>query len=511
MGNVFEELNQALDRLAELIERFERSHNRPYEMIDRSAPSLFHQLNMCFHKVWSNFDRNSASQLIQCKSLARRYLDLADNYLELLRTQRMETSAMLLDLSYEDALPHIIFEDNEADVIRFYEERLKDKLDEDGTPIYKVKVGSESTSGTVGDNHVKKNSYTLSTDKFNNKYQEIILGLWKCMEGIYPLMCEVCSYPYELIYEYTPTQPEIIRAIENELRNYTKEIGKNIERDLKKTAQRLKPSRNSTLTPEIWGLVMQEEDEIFDLAIKGELMSSKERCFEDIDEDRREQLTDNYPLLQKIKTTSLDGELFDIRLAVETHQLLSSLNADNLDLFYELVLRRNIIQREMFPDELGAKYEEWANPIEEQQAEESSETGLSAGRQSKLDEIIGILQKGDWKQPATADNVKLLLETLFGRDTSLLEDGDEAQCEKMWAFVERGGGDRSIIVPAKLAGFFRSENLIIGGPKAISDDLFGKNNNQVNAINKGKQGCSNDFDAVIPFLTKYINKIIRQV
>ena len=145
---------------------------------------------------------------------------------------------------------------------------------------------------------------------------------------------------------------------------------------------------------------------------------------------------------------------------------------------------------------------------------EGGGAGMSDVRQSKLNDIIGISKRGNWKHPATADNVEQLLNVVFGKDTSLLDEGDVEYCEKMWALVEKSRGkDRKVIVSAKLAGFMgREENLMKNdGPKAISDDLFGKNNNQVNAINKGKKGCSKDFDAVIPFLKKYIDRIIRQV
>ena len=254
----------------------------------------------------------------------------------------------------------------------------------------------------------------------------------------------------------------------------------------------------------------EAEDELFDLAISGKLDENEENRLEFITASR-DQLTDNYALLQKIKITSYDEELFDIKLSVIVHQLLSSLNADNLDLFYELVLRRNIIHREMFPGKLGPKYEEWLNKTEEQQPEEDEVTGLSNARQSKLDEIISILQNGEWKQPATADNIELLLNTLFGKDTSLIDEGDISKCEKMWALVEGGGGDRMMIVPANLAGFFKEENLLKGTPKEISTVLF-SNSNQVNNINKGKSGYrSNAFEEVIPFIKKYIDKIIRQV
>ena len=141
-------------------------------------------------------------------------------------------------------------------------------------------------------------------------------------------------------------------------------------------------------------------------------------------------------------------------------------------------------------------YEKWGN--------------LSENRQSKLDELIGILQNGKWKAPATIDNVTLLLNTVFGRDLSSLDKGDEPLCKKMWTLVENGSGNRMEIVPANLAGFFSEENLLAGSPMEISNDLFG-NGKQNNNINKGNsQRCCSAFYDVIPFLKKYIDRIIRQ-
>ena len=133
-------------------------------------------------------------------------------------------------------------------------------------------------------------------------------------------------------------------------------------------------------------------------------------------------------------------------------------------------------------------------------------------RKSRLVEIIEILKKGNWKAPATTENITQLLNAVLGSDVSLLEDDDEQLCEKMWAYVEGVRGDNMKVVPANLAGFFKEENLLNGSPKTISDDLFGKTNNQSNNINKGKSNnCSNAFAEVIPFLRKYTSKIIRQV
>ena len=166
----------------------------------------------------------------------------------------------------------------------------------------------------------------------------------------------------------------------------------------------------------------------------------------------------------------------------------------------------------MSPDQLNKKYEEWANPSEEQQQEEGDEAFLSVARQSKLDEVLGILQKGNWKKPATFENITSLLNTVFGKDISKLDEGDKPLCDKMWGLAERGRGDRMKILPANLAGFFSEENLLAGSSKDISNALFG-NEDQEDNINKGNSNYSSSrsFCAIIPFLRKYTDKIIRQV
>lgn len=511
--NAIEEIAQILNEIEAKIRHLENSSNRAFVLIEYDTLSLFHHFNLFFKQFWDEFDRHSASQLLLYQKIIKKHTELSDRYIHLFREQ-LDYLEGIIDFDHEciKDLPPIIFsEDYCTDVIGYYKECLIDYKDEDGKPIYEIVLDSVTNHEVIKGENVPIDFYMFQSDKINDCHYKGLLGMYLCLDSIFTLMCTVCSYPDELLSGYKPTQENIISALENELRHYAKEIGKKVERDLRKNAQELKSSRNAPLTPDIWGRVMQQEDDLFDLAINGKLEENAEKRFEHIYKAQRKQWTENYPLLQKIQTTCLDGEFFDIVLSVGTHNLLSSLNDDNLDLFYELVLRRNIIQREMFPEELGRKYEEWLNSTEEQQPEEDENAALNAARQSKLNEIIGILQRGEWKQPATADNIEQLLNVVFGKDLSLLDEGDESLCEKMWDLVEGGGGDRMVIVPANLAGFFSEENLLAGSPKEISIALFG-NGNQVNNINKGKSNYrSNAFEEVIPFIKKYIDKIIRQV
>ena len=514
--NATERINRMLGEIDAKIKQLESSPNRAFDLVDYETISSFHWFNIFFKIFCDEFDRHSASQLMLCLDFLNRYSKLCERY-EFLIREHIDYLESLVDFEQMEAqnLPPVFFsEDNSTEIIGYYKECCKDYVDNKGKPLYTINLDRDTHSEVIDGKNVPIDLYIFSSDKSDEDYYRSLEGIYHLLKNIHHLMCVVCSYPDYLISGYKPNQEEIIIAIENGLRQYAKEIGKRVESDLKRTAQYLKPYRNASLDSHIWGLVMQAEDELFEIAKSGKFCENDEKHLESISASK-EQLIDNYNLLDKIKINCVDEELFDIRYSVENHRLLQWLNADNLDLFYELVLRRNIIHREMFPKKLRAKYEEWLNqPENEQQQEDDEGVGLSDVRQSKLNEIIGILQRGKWKLPATADNIELLLNTVFGKDTSLFEEGDIDKCEKMWALVEGGKGkDRKVIVSAKLAGFIgRVENLMNNdGPKSISDDLFGKNNNQVNAINKGKLGCSNDFDVVIPFLKKYIDKIIRQI
>ena len=307
-----------------------------------------------------------------------------------------------------------------------------------------------------------------------------------------------------------PTIEDFAKAIDDDLREWTFSFGKVMFREMKEELNRhFKEYRTAPYTPELWGDLLATDEEALSLAKRKELADCDTPKQEHWGEDMKKQMDENSELMQLIYSSCRTDELFDLRMVDDIQRFISLLNSDNLSIFYDIIVRRNLIQCEMFP-KLKKQHEEWLNNVNEH-PEEDEEIGLSIARQSKLKEIIGILQKGNWKQPATADNIEQLLNTLFGKDTSSLEEGDDAQCEKMWALVEGGGGDRMVIMPANLAGYFAEENLLAGSPKVISNALFG-NGNQANNINKGSSNrCSAAFKETIPFIKKCIDKIIRQV
>lgn len=314
----------------------------------------------------------------------------------------------------------------------------------------------------------------------------------------------------DIAMSHSPTYGELTEAFYKDLKEWSRAYGQKTLREMREDLNRhYKARRTDPYTPELWGEMLNSEEEALIMASKDELLECDDLKQEHWGIDMKAKMTENGELMSRLYSLCSTDELFDFAKAERENSFVGLLTPDNLPLFFDIILRRNIILREINP-ELKAQHDKWLLSSEEETSEGGEKTELSKARQSKLDEIINTLKNGNWKQPATAENMELMLNTVFGRDTSLLDDAYVPQCEKMWALVEGGSGDRLLIVPANLAGFFSEENLLAGSPTEISNDLFG-NGSHVNNINKGHSSrCSKAFGEIIPFLRKYVDKMIRQ-
>lgn len=469
--NAIDEINRELDDLKAKIKQLENSPNRTFVLIEYETLSSFHFFNLCFKQYWDEFDRYSASQLLLLHKFINKHSELNDKYVSLFREQ-LDYLEEVIDFKEEcvkELPPVLLSEDNKTDVIGYYKDCFKDYTDEEGKPLYEIDLDRDTCSEVVNGETVPIDFYLFRSDKLNDGHYKGLLGIYNCLDSIFALMCVICSYPVELLSGYKPTQKEIIVALEKELRQYAKEVGSNVERDLRKIAQNLKSSRSSPQTSDVWGKVMDEEDKLFDLAINGCLGETEEKQLEHIPATK-EQLIDNYSLLQKIKTTCLDEELFDIRLSVETHNLLLSLNADNLELFYELVLRRNIIQREMFPDKLKAQYEEWLNPSGNEDTQNQNESQKEINYfapQKNLQEMLKqdcfneVRKDQKYDKKWTDAFVEDLMKSEYGK--TIAED---------WAL--NGSRNKRNQIKGHVFGVLKDAGVLEGGYDTIAAKVVGK-------------------------------------
>lgn len=131
-----------------------------------------------------------------------------------------------------------------------------------------------------------------------------------------------------------------------------------------------------------------------------------------------------------------------------------------------------------------------------------------------LNEIFTLVNKGDWKSPATTEKVGLFFTTLFGCEKNLLDKEDVEEAKKFKDFFKRGrsgGNSRVVISFANMVGYFMKNGLLVDSQKKVNNDFF-KNEDLTNNINKGKSGGgSKDFNSLIPLLDKYRKRIIEGV
>jgi hypothetical protein len=346
--------------------------------------------------------------------------------------------------------------------------------------------------------------------KVNNLSVDARSNLYNVLSVLQHVLVAIMNRGWNIVISHKPTDEELTDAFNKDLKGWTRDYGEKTLREMKEDLNRhYKASRTDPYTTELWGEMLTADENAIRMASKGELLKCDDVKQEHWGEEKKEKMSENCKLMELIGSMCTTDELFDFAKAESEQPFVRLLTSDNLPLFYDIILRRQLIQCEMNA-KLKAQHDKWLNSSEEEVAEEVEEKGLSNGRLSKLDEMIMIPKNGNWKQPATAERMERFLNAVFGRDTSSLDAGDIPLCEKMWALVEGGSGDRMQIVPANLAGFFSEENLMAGSPTEISNDLFG-NGTHVNNINKGHSGRrSKAFDDIIPFLRKYVDRMIRQ-
>ena len=422
---------------------------------------------------WEECAEMYVAYLFELRAICDMYKDLYLTYHNLLR-KLLEFYGGWLEGEY------ISFDGMEALCDDKYEKELKDVYD---LPQYVAKLNKES--------------------------HEARYAAYSILSHAYDLLMAIMNRGGKIVFALHPTNEDFAKALDADIRIRTRSLKEKVFREMEEElARHYMENRTDGYTRQMWGKMQVADEEALKMAKNKQLSKCDDPKQEHWGKGTKMRMERNSKLMGTILSLIKYNELFDLSKPENVKSLIGLLGPENLSLFYDIIIRRSIIQCEMFPH-LKKQHDEWLNKTIAQSKDGENST-LSEARQSKLEEIIGILQKADWKQPATADNIELLLNTVFGKDTSLLEESDVDNCEKMWSLVERGGGDRMVIVPANLAGFFAEENLLTGSPKEISNALFG-NGNQVNNINKGNSNrCSAAFRETIPILKKYIDKIIRQ-
>ena len=131
---------------------------------------------------------------------------------------------------------------------------------------------------------------------------------------------------------------------------------------------------------------------------------------------------------------------------------------------------------------------------------------LTPARQSILDQLLILVDKGDWKYDEIADSVKQMLRTILGKGETPLSGNEAELSETLWHLLENGRGNRVKIVWQNFVGYLDDKKLFrLKGSPALNKDFFGDATGYTN-IDKGRPSkglMTADFKSILPLLDAY--------
>lgn len=131
---------------------------------------------------------------------------------------------------------------------------------------------------------------------------------------------------------------------------------------------------------------------------------------------------------------------------------------------------------------------------------------LSTPRQSILDQLLNLADKGDWVNGITSEDVKAMLKIVLGQGETPLSVKETEHSEILWRLLESGRGDRVKIVWQNIVGYLDDKKLFRQkGSPALNKDFFGDDKGYTN-IDKGRPSkglLTADFESIIPLLDAY--------
>ena len=147
------------------------------------------------------------------------------------------------------------------------------------------------------------------------------------------------------------------------------------------------------------------------------------------------------------------------------------------------------------------------------QTSKSYETTLTVRRQEILDQLLALVDKGDWKHEGLADGVKQMMRTVLGLGETPLTGKEAELSEALWHLLENQRGDRVKIVWQNIVGYLDEKKLFsMKGSPALNRDFFGNDDGYTN-IDKGRpsrNNMSNGFRDVLPLLDAYVPKLDKK-
>ena len=131
---------------------------------------------------------------------------------------------------------------------------------------------------------------------------------------------------------------------------------------------------------------------------------------------------------------------------------------------------------------------------------------LSPRRQSIMDRLDDLIQRGEWVKPANEENIKRMMRDVLNQGEYALQGDELTMSNMLWNMLEHRKGDSVKVTFQNLIGFFIYNRYFppVGSPK-LQEMFFGSVDDYTN-IDKGRPDrryMPDNFRQILPLLDKY--------
>jgi len=148
-------------------------------------------------------------------------------------------------------------------------------------------------------------------------------------------------------------------AIKELVMDMAREMEEDVMRELKCQVVTMKDKRSDKLTKEHWGMLLETEERAIAIAKDQLLAKSEDECMKCYSIEFKKEMDYFNDLMSDLSEIMVGDDLLDVGTILNKDFFyLGNLYSSNMDLFVKLLLRGNIMRKEM-NDELKGEYEEW--------------------------------------------------------------------------------------------------------------------------------------------------------
>lgn len=256
----------------------------------------------------------------------------------------------------------------------------------------------------IGECISKEGMVALSTDQYEHDmdnvedlYQYLVSlndnsnrarsAIYTVLTDVFNVLLVIMNRGGKIIRERFPNLNDFVKAINDDLRLYTKDFGEYMLKEMNEDLNRhYKDCRTDPNTPALWGDMLTAYEQALKMAIKKELAKCDEPKQEHWDSHQpKDFLDDNSEMISRIYELCYTDKLIDFSDPENIQPFLNVLTSENIELFYNLIVMRNLIQCEMYPN-LKAQHEAWLRG--DKYSEVKRETTLEAGIRRSLERLM---------------------------------------------------------------------------------------------------------------------------